>query len=97
MDTPDGGTQLLIRLQRNRDHEWIYSTEDCVRILAVHGLVMWVEPTEDVQLAKLWTGNFWLTDGKHMCATVSEDFPTQRAATEATFQAALEYILKDMP
>ena len=98
MNTPDGGTQLLIRLQPpgNRNNEWIYSTEDCISILKEHNLVMWVFPETDILLDsdhEHWSGCFRKTTGEHIRYT-PPSFPTHREATEATFLAALEYIIR---
>jgi hypothetical protein len=92
MNTPDGGTQILIRLQRNREYEWIYSTEDCDRILAEHGLVMWVIPHTDYK----WFGQFEKTNPLQTADHTMDpyDHDTKREATEATFLAALEYIIR---
>jgi hypothetical protein len=83
-----------------RLHIHEYFTEDCDRILAEHGLVM----TVDCGLQKCgksirWWGEF-IVGLYEFTQVVPYDlgivFPTKRAATEATFQAALEYILKEV-
>jgi hypothetical protein len=63
------------------------STEDCDRILAEHGMEMWVIPHG----TRLWRGYFdtKTTDALYL-GTIETD--TKRLATEATFLAALEYI-----
>lgn len=68
-----------------------YSTEDCDRILAEHGMVMWVEPSE--YTCGHWTG-FAGNDRDVYVEFCNSDFSTKRSATEATFLAALEYIIK---
>jgi len=71
------------------------STEDCDRILAAHGLVMWVEPSSIVDLE--WHGHIIDTTTFPIQTRDAICNPTKRAATEAAFLAALEYILKDKP
>jgi hypothetical protein len=61
-----------------------YSTEECDAILAEHGLVMWVSCHFGA-----WHGMFGTWDNPHGTAP----YPTKREATEATFLAALEYII----
>jgi hypothetical protein len=70
-------------------------TEDCDRILAEHGLVMWVTPIGWHRIEK-WRGAFaTLKNDEVYSENHANTFPTKREATEATFLAALEYILKE--
>jgi hypothetical protein len=74
---------------RLRIHD--YSTEDCDRILAEHGLVMWVVPHINYK----WFGQFERINPPSVNTMDPNNHPTKRAATEATFQSALEYILRE--
>lgn len=68
-----------------------YSTEDCDRILAEHGMCMWVVPFGYGGI-KGWQGAFG--DMSRDISHWDKELPTKRAATEATFLAALTYIIK---
>jgi hypothetical protein len=73
-----------------------YSTEECDAILAEHGLVMWVVQVETVHKGgwmKMWRGTVYNKD-EYVAGTL-QDESTKREATELTFLAALEYILKE--
>jgi hypothetical protein len=88
---PEGEETEVIIQTADMNH---LSTEDCDRILAEHGLAMWLQYNI---IADRWFGYATIkTDLLHI-TDIDTNSPTKRAATEATFLAALEYILKDKP
>jgi hypothetical protein len=71
------------------------STEDCDRILAEHGMVMGVTWILDDDGLTTWKGEFGCKEDSQVLEIISRE--EKREATEATFLAALEYILKECP
>ena len=70
-----------------------YSTEDADAVLAEHGLVMWV--WVDHTDAEWWGYVQEKETGVFLANDDTMGHAIKREATEATFLAALEYILKE--
>jgi len=86
--------ELLLRVSHDEQalNPDYYSTEDCIKILKEHNLVMWVEPSDEA--SGMWVGFYdptWPT-GEETSDPIGH-CDTQFNATEATFRAALEYII----
>jgi hypothetical protein len=69
------------------------TTEHMDAILAEHGLVMGVTWILDDDGLTTWKGEFGCKEDSQVLEIISRE--EKRAATEATFQSALEYILKE--